>query len=176
MYQNLKISLLCGLIFLLAFSGCSLILTRPHEPALEHTVRYKGETTALLSTWYTGTPANARKIRKFNGLTLSKLKLRVGQEILIPKRLLIRSSPPPKSFVLAAYGPKSTESTSVKDQIAGTVPSRRKAPIDLADASPSNLVSGNQKSAPQVPGEFKRNQWIQEELERDSIHEAIIRK
>jgi len=168
--SNLRSFILYSVVIFGFFSlnACSLILTRPHEATIEHTVRYKGETTSLISAWYTGSSKNAKQIRRFNGLGQARLKL--GQEIFIPRRLLVRTSPLPRSFITANYAKKETTIALPESSLVQNESKKKKEnPLDLVYASPSSVVKGD--SSPKA----KSNDWVQEELERDLIQERLVK-
>jgi len=62
---------------------------------LVHTVKYPGETLALIAEWYTGSMANWREIAKFNP-GLNPNLIRLGDQIKIPSHLVKRTDPLPK--------------------------------------------------------------------------------
>ena len=64
-------------------------------PVYIHRIRYPGETLARIARWYTGSSANWRRIVQSN-VGLNPNRLRIGQEIRIPERLLIRHRPLPR--------------------------------------------------------------------------------
>lgn len=116
--------LICLPIFL-AFllctgSGCKKIAHQPDQPSLEtatvpasapvdepevnddafllHIITYPGETLTLIARWYTGDAANWRRIADLNSIT-SPTALRIGQTIAIPREMLKRNAPMPRSAV-----------------------------------------------------------------------------
>ncbi len=71
----------------------------PPRPAyLEHTVRYSGETLAVISGWYTGSNQNWKQIIDANP-GLRPERIRLGQLILIPKSLVVKDAPLPEGYV-----------------------------------------------------------------------------
>lgn len=62
---------------------------------LVHTVKYPGETLALIAEWYTGSMANWREIAKFNP-SLNPNLIKIGDQIKIPPYLVKRTDPLPK--------------------------------------------------------------------------------
>ncbi|MCB0359013.1 MAG: LysM peptidoglycan-binding domain-containing protein, partial [Bdellovibrionales bacterium] len=65
-----------------------------------HTVTFRGETLYLIATWYTGTSKNAGRIAEINSIT-NPNAIRIGDVIRIPRYLLIRNDPLPRSRVAA---------------------------------------------------------------------------
>jgi len=72
---------------------------QPKEPPyLVHTVKWPGETLALIAKWYTGDTENWRAIAKANP-KLDPRRIRLGSEIQIPSELLKTREPMPREFV-----------------------------------------------------------------------------
>ncbi len=73
----------------LALAGCSLLggASPPPEPTVIHVVRFPGETLGVISAWYTGTPNRWNEIQSANA-NLDVRKIRIGQSILVPARLV----------------------------------------------------------------------------------------
>lgn len=65
---------------------------------LEHHVQYSGETLAIISAWYTGKATNWNTILAANP-GLRPDRIRIGQVINVPKDLVVKSEPMPKSFM-----------------------------------------------------------------------------
>jgi hypothetical protein len=63
-----------------------------------HTVQWPGETLALIAEWYTGDSKNWTVLSDFNAGYGSDA-VQLSQVILIPKFLLITTTPMPRSFV-----------------------------------------------------------------------------
>ena len=71
----------------------------PKEPPyLVHTVKWPGETLALIAKWYTGDTENWRAIAKANP-KLDPRRIRLGSQIQIPSELLKNREPMPREFV-----------------------------------------------------------------------------
>jgi hypothetical protein len=71
----------------------------PQEPPyLVHTVKWPGETLALIAKWYTGNTENWRAIAKANP-KLDPRRIRLGSHIQIPSELLKNREPMPREFV-----------------------------------------------------------------------------
>ncbi|HVO83146.1 MAG TPA: LysM domain-containing protein [Syntrophobacteria bacterium] len=72
---------------------------QPKEPPyLVHTVKWPGETLALIAKWYTGDTENWRAIAKANP-KLNPRRIRLGSQIEIPAELLKTREPMPREFV-----------------------------------------------------------------------------
>jgi len=67
-------------------------LAAPTRQGLTHRVRYKGETLAVISLWYTGKLDNWRLIAKANP-DLNFDRIEIGQQFFIPTELLKQSAP-----------------------------------------------------------------------------------
>ena len=94
-----------------------------------HTVRYPEETLSVLSMWYTGTVRNWPLLQKYNKLTCPKLKL--GQDILIPAKLVWRWDPLP-GWLVRQYKPRKIEETPAKQD----EPSEQPRELELQPAGP----------------------------------------
>ncbi|NOQ46040.1 MAG: hypothetical protein GQ559_05130 [Desulfobulbaceae bacterium] len=63
-----------------------------------HTIRWRGETLAVISTWYTGTQKNWKTIVESNP-GLNSRQLLIGSIVLIPKDLMLRDDAMPYEFL-----------------------------------------------------------------------------
>lgn len=72
---------------------------------LEHTVKYPGESLAMIAAWYTGKATNWNAIARENP-GIKPDKIRKGQVIRIPRSLVIKDEPLPPRAVKAAEKPK----------------------------------------------------------------------
>jgi hypothetical protein len=87
-------------------SGCTTVrdlIFGPPEPQSEvadyiHEVRFSGETLSLIAYWHTGQAERWREIQLHNP-TLETNKIRIGDAIVIPGRLVTRYSPLPAALV-----------------------------------------------------------------------------
>lgn len=132
---------------LLALSACAprnaeLVGPRQFsENYFHYTIRGPGEFLSSLSLWFTGSEANWKSFfvsAKHYGPT----KLRRGDDILIPRSLLIRSDPPSENFIqsrraLRAKAAKKNESQpmSVEEPTAieSELESPQEPPVDEGD-------------------------------------------
>lgn len=103
---------------------------------LLHTIRYSGETLALIAQWYTGSAANWTKIIEFNE-NISPTALRLGQVISIPMELVIKSDPFPESFVRPTSQPAKQEN---KKKEAGKEEMDAKPAMPKNNEDPSGLI------------------------------------
>jgi hypothetical protein len=86
---------------------------KPKEsPSLVHTVKWPGETLALIARWYTGDTENWRAIAKANP-RLDPRRIRLGSEIQIPSELLKNREPMPRDF-LTGGGAKPKKAPATK--------------------------------------------------------------
>jgi hypothetical protein len=80
----------------------ALPATQPEQskesPSLVHTVKWPGETLALIAKWYTGDTENWRAIAKANP-KLDSRRIRLGSQIQIPSELLKTREPMPRELV-----------------------------------------------------------------------------
>ena len=116
------------------------------EPDVEHTVRYSGETLAVIARWYTGRATNWAAIRDANpGLRPERINL--GQIIMIPRALVVEERPMPKDFV------KSTTSAKSVDKGIDSEPSPVSSVGATSDDAQSvgSTVSAAQSSAESMP-------------------------
>ncbi len=72
--------------------------SRESAKHLVHKVRWPGETLSIIAKWYTGEFNNWKTLADFNP-KLKPNRIRIGQEIFVPKGLLKTREPIPKSFV-----------------------------------------------------------------------------
>lgn len=101
---------------------------------LRHTIAYPGETLTLIAKWYTGDAANWRRIAELNRIS-SPTALRIGQVIVIPKALLKRDAPMPRSIL---------------EEQARPSPTQPAAPLE--DPSPEPEISAEQPAdSPEEP-------------------------
>ena len=127
-----KFKYLIAILVLLNCSACSLVsFPESHEEQqqanyLVHTVKYEGETYAIMSLWYTGKMSNWKSIREVNP-SVDVLRIALGSSIRIPEELLKRSAPYSKSELanlLNAIQPKATQTTKTE------VPGRSEATLE----------------------------------------------
>lgn len=94
-----------------------------------HTVRYPEETLSVLSMWYTGKVRHWPLLQKYNKLACPKLKL--GQEILIPAKLVWRWDPLPGWMVRQAQPRKAEPPPAKQDE-----PTEQPQELELQPAGP----------------------------------------
>lgn len=70
----------------------------PQQQYLFHTISYPGETLGIIASWYTGNVQNWTVIRNANP-ELDPTKLRLGSVVRIPRGLVVKDAPLPKSAV-----------------------------------------------------------------------------
>ena len=88
---------------LVVFSGCQPQKSAPTpeqrraaEPFLAHVVQFQGETLSILAGWYTGSAKNWELLRDANP-GLNPNRIRLGDTIQIPRELVTREDPLPRS-------------------------------------------------------------------------------
>jgi hypothetical protein len=119
------------LVTSLAGSGCARrqvfeprAITDEELAPVEHIIRYPGENLGLVSAWYTGKASNWDRIADANP-GLDPNRLRVGDLIIIPSELVLRSQelPPEKVEEMLAEGLKDFESSNAPDSLNAAEPS-----------------------------------------------------
>ena len=98
------------------FSGETSEISSPQSKLFTHTVRFKGETLALIARWYTGKQSSVAQIEKENPEITPK-RILIGDRILIPQQLMITHKPLPVEFVVR----NSTDSPISEARITVTV-------------------------------------------------------
>lgn len=97
------------LLLQVSLTACAFFEGPPAPPPapdhLQHTVTFPGETLGLIASWYTGASTNWRELKDFNA-EIDLKRIRTGDRITIPERLLVRREPMPKSFVRSFYRSK----------------------------------------------------------------------
>jgi len=79
----------------------------PKPKYIEHVVRWKGETLAIIAKWYTGKFGNWKALVEANP-HINPKRMRKGHIIRIPMELVKTQEPMPKSFV-KRHRPKKSE-------------------------------------------------------------------
>lgn len=108
--------------------------TPPQPQYVTHEIRFGGETLAMISNWYTGRSENWRQIAAANP-GLRPERMRIGQTVLIPRELAIRTEPLPSSLVRRP-------TASVKQEAPIVTPET--TPTEV----PSSEVTATQETAP----------------------------
>lgn len=75
-------------------------LEQPEEDYIYHRIKYQGETVAVISAWYTKSAKNWPEIVDSNPKMIPS-KLRIGDLVRIPKRLVRRFQSLPQDFVVS---------------------------------------------------------------------------
>ncbi len=118
--QQLLAKVLVGLTLLLVCSGCAtfekLFKPKSEEASAEtvsvpadetgsaeaaqfvHTVRWPGESLSLIAKWYTGSYKNWKALAEANP-KLDPNRIRIGENIVIPEKLLKTRKQMPRDFV-----------------------------------------------------------------------------
>jgi hypothetical protein len=114
-----------------------------------HTVKYAGETLAMIAGWYTGNSKNWEIILQHNpGLDVKRI--RIGDVILIPQELVVKSDPLPEKLVKGVKKPTDIATPQTVPIIEPTITEReipseqpREAPfaeMPLLKQTPEELV------------------------------------
>jgi len=85
------------------------------EGSYVHTVKWNGETVALIAGWYTGNVENWKTLAQANP-KINANRIFAGNKILIPKNLLKTREPMPKEFVDRFYAKFRKEKVQPKPQ------------------------------------------------------------
>jgi hypothetical protein len=135
---NFPVSLLL-IAFGLLLSSCSTPSPRPvpvEEPEIEyayHRIKYSGETVAIISAWYTKSAKNWPEIVDSNPKMVPS-KLRIGDIVKIPKRLMRRNSSLPQDFVTSFSSGVNKDSSkgtnSDSAQVAVVSPSETESSVE----------------------------------------------
>lgn len=121
----------------------------PEEDYIYHRIKYSGETVAVISAWYTRSAKNWPEIVDANP-KLVPSKLRIGDLVRIPKRLVRRFSSLPQDFVSSFRSgvnkdssATTPESSTANDFTTGsdTVPSGTDTEPSGTDTVPSGTDS-----------------------------------
>ena len=140
--QQTLVKILVGLTFLWAGSSCATIegLFRPEAEKGQaksatvrptkskspqtaqfmHTVRWPGESLSLIAKWYTGSYKNWRTLAKANP-RINADHIKIGDKIIIPKKLLKTKKSMPRDFVLSASAKKKVESAKTEKQSSDSI-------------------------------------------------------
>lgn len=104
----------------------------------EHTVRYTGESLAIIAKWYTGDARNWSVLAKENP-DVSPNTMRIGDLVQIPRSMVTNTEPMPRSFI-ASQTPKIKKAPVTK---SATPRSRGSKPaaIDQAEAAEPEEVT-----------------------------------
>lgn len=105
---------------------------------VEHTIRFTGETLALIAQWYTGSSTNWQSILE-NNPGVVPTALREGQVIRIPIDLAVKTDPLPESFVRSAMRPQKQEELKNDDREQGQ---------SVTEEAPSEMTPGGLIIAP----------------------------
>ena len=146
---------------MLFLGACQKGPTRPPPPQeqyLFHTITYPGETLGVIAAWYTGTAQNWMLIRDANP-DLDPARLRLGSVVRVPRRLVIKDTPLPKSAIGGAKA-KAQDPSLAPSQPRPEVPSEQPTIIPPPDLNPApeptappvfDEIPAEPEAAPPVP-------------------------
>lgn len=114
--------LLASPLFLLSSCSSSRPVSAPppvedEEDYIYHRIKYSGETVAVISAWYTKSAKNWPEIVDANPKMVPS-KLRLGDLVRIPKRLVRRFSSLPQDFVASFRSGVNKDSSSSQPAVA----------------------------------------------------------
>lgn len=98
--EKMSIRTILFLVLALSVQGCKPKPTAPDPMTLpyEHRVQYHGETLGIISKWYTGSFDNWKAIKDANP-GMDERRLRMGSVILIPREVMVKITPLPRSAI-----------------------------------------------------------------------------
>lgn len=89
---------------------------QPRQKSFVHIVKWSNENLAIISSWYTGSEKNEKKLAD-NNPNINPKQLIIGDRIFIPKDLLIKTAPMTEEFIEQSFAKpekiKKTESEPV---------------------------------------------------------------
>lgn len=100
---------------------------RQESPYIDHIVQYPGETLSIIANWYTGSGRNWELVLDANP-GVDPRRIRLGDLIRIPRELLTREDPMPRSAVPGAGGAASRSRPSGSSAVSS-------APTRAADSA-----------------------------------------
>lgn len=155
--------LLVGVILTgVSLSGCGVRQPLPPSdytaPQLfRHEVRFSGETLGIISAWYTGKSGNWKRVIEANP-GMKPERIRIGDVVQIPEKILVRRESLPQSFV-AKLSVAETQSdqevpADLKKESAAVEEVGEKTETEIAPDSESLVeeVEGNAAEASQSVG------------------------
>lgn len=105
--------------------------TQQETPYLDHIVQFQGETLSIIASWYTGSGRNWELVLDANP-GVDPRRIRIGDLIRIPRELLSREDPLPRSAVPGA-GAARAASASTGRASAGMGSSRDETSMGRTD-------------------------------------------
>lgn len=163
---------------------------------LTHRVTYQGETLGLISKWYTGKLHNWQRIAEANPGLLPE-RIAMGQEILIPRELVIESRPFPQSMLSSQNFKESAEEMEAEMVNSVTMPSETPVEavsvpdMEMADPADSMKKKDEETRAAlleelkvdEAPGEVAKEADVEppaakpsEEDEREKLLDELLRQ
>jgi hypothetical protein len=92
-------------------------------PYFVHTVKWRGETIAIIAGWYTGDIMNWKAIAEINP-EINPRRISAGNKILVPEHIMKTHDPMPKEYVDNFY-------KSSKDPSKASPPAQKEEPTPL---------------------------------------------
>ena len=115
------------------------------DPAqVTHKVSYQGETLAIISKWYTGSAKNWERVLE-NNPGLDVYKIDIGDQIIIPGYLVIRSEKMPKSYIRKSLPKTRPDSQVLEEKQEGDSSSTETSSSSEESVVPSNTDSQVEK-------------------------------
>ncbi len=147
-YNKLKLrKILSILLFIFAACGLSACSSKappaPQPTYFNHTVKFSGETLAVISAWYTGSAKNWELLAAANP-ELKPTRIKIGDVIKIPNDLITRFEPLPKKLLKALPAKEQQEALSKSE----SKPDEQPKPVATPEAQPT--TTADQTPAPAV--------------------------
>ncbi len=147
------------------------------EPKVEnyflHTVKYPGETLAMIAEWYTGSSSNWKIIAKENP-NLNPNLIKIGESIKIPRNIVKKFDPLPKSAIVKTPVQKSPSRESVS-KVSET--SNQMQPKKIGEEQALTEQKKVQNAAVQEPSSgLVQTPLTQSEEERERIRKELLRE
>jgi hypothetical protein len=152
--KQTKWTILLLLAVVLGANACrgSSVFRRGDESAerggkyYQHTVRYAGETLAIIAKWYTGDARNWSVLAKANP-DVSPNTMRIGDLVQIPRSIVTNSEPLPRSFI-ASQTPKTRKAPVTK---SATPRSRGSKPAAMDEVEAAELEEPTEPGSVMAP-------------------------
>jgi|WetSurMetagenome_2_1015567.scaffolds.fasta_scaffold670885_1 hypothetical protein len=130
----------------------------------EHTVRYAGESLAIIAKWYTGDARNWSVLAKENP-DVSPNTMRIGDLVQIPRSMVTNTEPMPRSFI-ASQTPKIKKAPVTK---SATPRSRGSKPAAMDEVEASELEDATEPGSVMAPAPTAPEQSAPAQPKREKL-------
>lgn len=141
--------------------------TKPED--LTHKVSFSGETLAMIANWYTGKSSHWKLIKEANP-KIKPEKIALGQEIIIPGKLVVQRNPLTKKFVQESFAKRKvvpSSDTLGKEQPVTQNPGEEK-PEHGIFIEPSQVAVGKETPDKVIREVEEINKEVQDETSQKS--------